>query len=124
MTTYAEKKALRDQGLTYREIGKQLGISYQAVYSGLYIECEGDYFREQTKQTCVFHGLREWMNENRVGLAELCRRIGDTGKRTTYSRIRKALRGYSILSKNDIDEILRVTGMKYEEVFGGAEDGN
>lgn len=123
MATYAEKKALRDQGLTYREIGKRLGISYQAAYSGLYMESEGDYFHELTEKTCVFTKLREWMNENRVGVTELSRRIGDTETKKTFLRLRRTLRGEARMLKDDIDEILRVTGKSYEEMFGGTNDG-
>ena len=117
MATYAEKKALRDQGLTYREIGKRLGISYQAAYSGLYVESEGDYFREATEKTCVFPKLRDWMNENRVGIRELCRRVWGYADSTTYTRTRRALNGTAEVTMEFINRTLKATGLTYEEIF-------
>ena len=119
MATYAEKKALREQGMTYREIGEKLGISWQAAHYGIGRDRDGDWFHPMTEKNCVFPGLRKWMNENRVVAAELSRRIG-RDERNGYAKLLRVLRGEQQITKDGIDDILRVTGMKYEEAFADA----
>lgn len=118
MVTREEKKRLRDQGMTYREIGKVLGISYQAVYQTLENEMTGDWFRTVTPKRCIYPKLRAWMNDNRVSVIELIRRIGGNPSETRYNRVARSLNGNARMTKETIDEILAVTGMTYEEAFG------
>ena len=48
MRTYEQKKALRDKGLTYREIAAELGVSHQAV-------AQAEHFTPTTWQQVLHH---------------------------------------------------------------------
>lgn len=101
--------ALREKGLTYEEIGDIFGISKQAVHEALNKPRDG--FRETTVRRVKYVGLRNWMLNNRVSLAELERRCGDS------CRMRRSLVGPYEPSKRNIDAILKITGLTYEECF-------
>lgn len=121
MATRAEKQALRDQGLTYEEIGRELGISTQAVWQAIGGRDESKFY--VFKPTgCVFPGLRRWLNANRVSRRELMRRMGRAPVASSMTRLSNKLAGRTQLRKSDIDAILAVTGMTYEEAFGGGEE--
>jgi hypothetical protein len=109
---------LREQGLTYRDIAARLGVSYQAVAQ--VCAKQGDaQFRKIKPDGCVYPVLRNWMNENRVSRQELYRRMHDgepcIGKAPYV--IRDRLTGRSLWRMDEIDRLLDVTGMTYEELF-------
>lgn len=118
MNRAEEFSALRQQGLTYREIADQYGVSYQAIAQqlrGSYHSC----FRGVSKEKVVFDGLRDWMNDNEVGMMELMHRFhGHFVGGSSAANLREKLRGVRELKKSDIDELIRVTGLSYEELFG------
>lgn len=118
MNRAEEFSALRQQGLTYQEIADQYGVSYQAVAQqlrGSYHSC----FRGVSKEKVVFDGLRDWMNDNEVGMMELMHRFhGHFVGGSSAANLREKLRGVRELKKRDIDELIRVTGLSYEELFG------
>lgn len=119
--TKAEKIALREQGLTYRQIADRLGISTQAVAQVL-SKRQPSRFRLVAEEGCVYVGIRNWMNENKVGFTELVRRCGLQTAGGTYPRWRSYLTGQCDPPKRTIDKILRVTGLTYEEAFGRVDD--
>lgn len=116
MSTLEEKKALRDQGLTYQEIADRLGISRQAVNMSL-AGYNPRLFRHVTETGCIYPNLRRWMNDNKVSPRELTRRIGYEPFQGNIVRTENRLRGSLEMKKSFIDGVLRVTGMKYEEAF-------
>ena len=116
MSTFEEKRALRAQGLTYRQIAERLGISHQAVASSLSKSTEAT-FRFITSDRCIYEGLRAWMNNKKISVAELSRRLTRVPHTEAQNRLAKKLRGCSELKKNDIDKIIYITGLKYEELF-------
>ena len=63
-----------------------------------------------SKNKVKYVGLRDWMIENCVTVAELERRCGNL-------RMLASLTGKSNPSKYTIDAILQVTGLTYEECF-------
>ena len=118
MSKAEEMEALRAQGLTYREIADKFGCSYQNVAQQL----RGSYhsaFRGVNKEKVVFDGLREWMNDNRIGMMELMKRFhGHFIGGNSATNLRDKLRGIRELKKRDIDDLIRITGLTYEELFG------
>lgn len=117
MSTQAQKKALRDQGMTYQQIADALGISHQAVAQTL-SRYNANHFKIVTPSRCAYKGLREWMNENKVHVAELCRRCGYTPTTVNTTRLKKFLTGEYDIRKSYIDQILQITGLSYEQAFG------
>lgn len=116
MATIAEKRALREKGLTYTEIAKELGISRQAVAQVLGKEQKA-HFRPWTSDRCIYVGVRNWLNENRITMAELIRELGLVRNPALYDRYRRYLDGRTELRKHTIDKLLEITGLTYEEAF-------
>ena len=116
MSTYEEKKALREQGLTYRQIADILGCSTQAVSYTL-SKYNPNHFRLIQVNGCKFPNLVKWMNDNKVGYKELTIRMGYIPNSNMARKIADRVRGKSEINKKDIDKILSVTGLSYEEAF-------
>ena len=68
MAKFEEKVKLREQGMTYAQIADKLGISKQAVAQAL-SQYNPKQFRFIKETTCIYKGLREWMNKNKVSVA-------------------------------------------------------
>lgn len=120
MSKREQMQALRDQGMTYQAIADEMGCSRQYVYQMIGTG-EGAQFRYITKEGCIYPGLRKWMNENLCGRTELLRRMGRFQWPRSAARLGTYLRGECEPSKSTIDDILKATGLTYEECFGGVE---
>ena len=105
---------LREEGLTYEQIGRVLGVSKQAAHQSL---VPRDGFRLSTVRKVKYVGLRNWMIENRKNISRLEKEIG---KERCLSN---CLTGKFEPRKKTIDAILRVTGLTYEECFKEDADG-
>lgn len=110
----------RKKGMTYQEIAAKYGVSYQAVAQAAGRHSPG-HFRVFTTKSCIYIGLRNWLNDNKVSRAELMRRMNVSIGGKTTDRIGRILRGDTYPNKNDIDLLLKVTGMTYEELFAEEE---
>lgn len=117
-THKAEEYAkLRAEGMTYRAIADMYGCSYQNICQHL-AGIGAEHFRAFTEKRCVFDGLREWMNANECTTAELLRRLyGRNPPTATNTRWAKIMQGKTELRKQDIDNLIRVTGRSYEDLF-------
>lgn len=120
MTKREQMQALRDHGMTYQAIAEEFGCTRQYVYQMIGTG-EGAHFRLVTKDGCIYPGLRRWMNENLCSRQELLRRMGRIAWPNSAARLTAYLRGYCEPSKRTIDDILKATGMTYEECFGGVD---
>ena len=107
-----------EQGMTYAEIGRAEGISRQRVFQ-IIGGRQKPHFRELTEKECVYIGIRNWLNEHRMSRAKLAREMYGYYHTTKVPVVNGALMG-SDTSKHTIDAILRVTGLTYEQAFGGA----
>lgn len=116
MATFEEKMALREQGMTYREIAKELGISHQAVSQTL-AKSKESQFKKLKPEKCVFVGLRNWMNENKVSIGELTRLCGILPQPNSRIRFSHYLKGENEMRMGTIEKILEITGLTYEEGF-------
>lgn len=106
----------RRKGLTYQEIAAKYGVTYQAVAQAAGRHSPG-HFMVFTKKGCVYTGLRNWLNENRISRAELIRRMNlSVGGRNT-DRVCRILRGETRPNKDDIDLLIKITGLTYEVLF-------
>ena len=111
----------RLKGKTYQEIATQFGVSYQAVAMAIGKHHPG-HFKPVTHKQCVYPNLRRWLNENKVSQAEFLRRIGKAIGGRNYEKVRCWLSGKSYPRKQDIDLMLKITGLTYEELFYREED--
>lgn len=113
--------SMRENGMTYREIAEKCGCSYQNVAQAL-ANRKVVRFRHFTEKSCAYPNLRKWLNDNRVCTDELLRRIyGHNAGGNTRQRYVEILKGRVDPKKSDIDSLLRVIGMTYEELFAPME---
>ena len=106
-------RAMHEKGFTYEEIGNLLGVSKQCAWEAATKSKNG--FHESVIRKVKYEGLRNWLLDNRVNLSELERRCGGC-------KLRCVLYSGHDPSKKNIDAILRVTGLTYEECFKEVEE--
>lgn len=106
-----------EKKMTYQQIADAMGVS--KAYVGLLLKevVKNPRFHPIGEDRLPYPRLVKWMNDNQVTHIELARRMGYavTGSPTIYltEKIRKGT-----LRKNDIDKLLKITGMSYEKLFG------
>jgi hypothetical protein len=107
---------MRRDGHTYAEIAEEFGVSKQRVYQ---LIGQGDkrYFHTVSEKRCIWKGIREWMNDNRIGVSPLVRKMYGNANPTSQNRISGYLAGEIELRKEMIDILLDITGLTYEEAF-------
>ena len=105
MTKSEIYRAERATGKTYRKIAELYGVSYQNVQQA----CA---WKPSEYGSCIYPQIKKWMNDNRVKLPEMAKRMY-----VTDSSLRSALNGSASLKKEYIDALLALTGMTYEELF-------
>lgn len=105
-----EAYRMRLCGATCQEIADKFGVTRQRINQII----PGRRSKlEQAVNSCVYHGIANWMQENECGYAVLERKTG-----LARAVICNALTGKCSPTKKTIDSILRVTGLTYEEAFG------
>lgn len=112
----AQMVAMHERGMTNPEIARELGCSLQNVAQILCKEGKA-HFRPYSSERCIYIGLRSWLNKNRIGIAELCRRKYGRQGGNEASHFRERLCGKRTLTMYDIDFFRELTGMSYEELF-------
>lgn len=106
---------MHKQGMTYAEIGQKMGISRQRVFQLIGDTRKGSH-KLITEKECVYVGIRNWTNENKISRTALTRIINGTFHASKYERLIRVLKGVDC-HKHNIDKILKVTGLTYEEAF-------
>ena len=95
------------QHYTYKEIGEMFGVSRQAVWSCISRYMSDDKVNIREKSV-VYPGLRNWMEENRVKVADLEKAVGRP--------IREGLKKGN-LGQEEIGAIINITGLTFKELF-------
>ena len=106
MSKSEQYMALREQGMTYDAIAKRYGVTRQAVQDSISRHKNRTTYIKPT--TVIFPGLRQWMTEHHVRVAELERRTG--------RHLRQALSAGRISNQSN-ERILAATGLTYEQAF-------
>lgn len=107
---------LRSAGKTYKAIANELGVTTQYI-AQVCGKCDSGRFRLLTEEKVMYPNLRKWMNDNKVSKKCLTIRMGYTPMPGNVQRIGGYLSGKSDPPKKVIDLLLKVTGLKYEEMF-------
>lgn len=108
---------LRDKGYTLEQLAKKYGISRQRVH---YIVGKTDerWFTYVTPERVTYPNLRAWMNDNKVSVAELCRRVYGALHPSQQHRLGRCLKGNADnLRFCEIKNLVEVTGLTFEELF-------
>lgn len=106
MSKIEQYMALREQEMTYDAIAKRCGVTRQAVHDSISRHKNRITYIKPT--TVIFPGLRQWMAEHHIRVAEL--------ERITGKHLRQALKTGHI-SNQSIELLLAVTGLTYEQAF-------
>ena len=112
---------MKNEGKTYQAIADEFGISKQRVQQ-LIGTRDARYFRHIKKTACIYKGIRTYLNDNKISVAEFVRRVYGCYHPVYMSRIMSKLRGSNDIQKRYIDKILEVTGLTYEVAFELEED--
>jgi len=116
-----EMQLLRDEEhQTYAEIAAKYGISRQRV-AQMIGRWNPYHFQYVKPNSCVYVGLRNWMNEHRVSRAEIIRRMGLAYNPTTAHRFACKMCGNQPFTIDEIEFLLHLTGLTYEQAFGSKE---
>ena len=112
---------LYNEGKTYEEIGNKFGITKQRVYSylGKRKDC---LFRTIKPEQCIYKGIRNWMNENRISFSELPRLIYGHSNPNQRLQVKERLNGSVNFRKDFIDQVLRLTNLTYEVAFDKSKE--
>lgn len=111
--------AEHNAGMTMKQIAQKHGLSAQRVHQligGRTVETR-NWFKEITPEACIYPRIRKWMNENRITRAEFTRRLWGNGHPELQSRLGKYLKGQANPLMRNINRIIEVTGLSYEELF-------
>ena len=113
-------RAERENGLTYVEIAEKYGVSKQCVHQACGKHSPS---RFRYNNSCIYLGLRRWMNDNKISIGELLRRMDMVVHTSNYQSIQQKLLGRTEMKMSDIDKLIEITGMTYEELFREDKDG-
>lgn len=109
---------LRLSGKSYDEIGKLFGVSKQRVFQLIGGDERGRYtVNEVAIRKIKYLGLRNWMKDNRVSVAQLTRLIYGHANASTQTSTRLKIYGTSEMPKSFIDKLIEITGLSYERLF-------
>lgn len=113
---YELYRAERDKGLSYREIAEKYGVTYQNVA----IACgkhNPSRFRYHKENGVIYPNVRQWMNDNKISIAEALRRMGFSTSTNNSNMLSCVLRGKHNPRKEMIDKLIGLTGLTYEKLF-------
>lgn len=121
MSRYERFAPLRAQGLTYKEIAERCGCSTQNVQQTL-SRSDKKYFHPFNEKQVVYDGLRQWLNRNKMTIAELIRRkYGYRNGGNSHYYMTDRLSGKVKMNMDYIEFFLKLTGKTYEELFHNKE---
>lgn len=106
----------RDSGMSYKQLAEKYNCSHQYV-AKVCGKHNPIYFRHITEDGVIYPALLHWMNENKVSMSELLRRMNLQPHHNSANKLRACLRGDNLPNKAYIDGMLRATGMTYEQLF-------
>ena len=112
-----EMYRMRLEGKSYQVIADRFGVSRQYVHQLFGQKYKSEPYRNVNVQ---YTGLRKWMNELNYSVAKLARESGCTDNHS-YVTITSYLQGSPRMDIDSIREILRFTGLTFEEAFGVEE---
>ena len=112
----------RDKGLKYREIAEKYGVSRQWVASACG-KWQPSRFTPYDEKACRYENLRKWLNNEKLTRNELLRRLGLECHNKNYKRLLTILSGRCDFRKREIDKLIALTGLTYEQLFAEDEKG-
>ena len=109
-----EMFSMRLDGATFQEIGDKFGLTRQRVEQILKFG-EIRSHRSKVSEKCIYKGLSDYIDKEKITLSELAKMIGMKCKTTELAK--KRITGVRPFKINEIRKILKITGMTFEECF-------
>lgn len=104
-----------EKHMTYQQIANTMGVS-RAYIGQLLGSYNKSHFRIIQDGDIPYPRLVQWMNENQESIMMLNVEMGYASNGQNASRLKKRLVD-GTLRKNDIDKLIEITGMDYEDLF-------
>lgn len=104
-------KTMRKNGDSLQKIADSLGVSRQWIWVIIHRDDHVTY-QQKLLNRVIFPKIRNYLYKNRISITQfsaLCN--------VSYMTIYRGITGQTDILKRTIDQILRVTGMTYEEAF-------
>ena len=98
-------------GATYAEVGRKYMLSTETIRK-MFINILDRGTKSHSRVECIYQGLGDWCEKNGYTAHSLGKKLG-VGNGVMH----KAFREKGYLRKDNIDKILELTGMTYEECF-------
>jgi transcriptional regulator with XRE-family HTH domain len=108
--------ALRKKGMTYQEIADSMGVSKAYVAVLLDKTVKTSNFHIWPIELSPYPVLTQWMNDNQMTRQELAEKLGYSPSTSSCYIITKIMKTDKF-TKKEIDKLLELTGMTYEELF-------
>ena len=117
---HRQAQELRDAGWTCQAIADLLGVSKQYISQIL----RADEISYVPIRGICYPGLRQWLSAHRYGMPKLLDALGYqySGNASVY--LHKRLQGKTEFRISEIREILKLTGLTFEDAFSREEDKN
>ena len=104
-------------GMTCKDIAQKHGISVQAVYAACG-KVSRSRFHTYEREDCVWAGLRNWLNDNKVSRRELLHRMGLEYGSTNLVCLNDNLSGKKDMRFSFMRKMTAITGLTLDELFG------
>lgn len=112
----SQMRGMRNDGYTLQQIGDTFGCSREYVR-----QCLGNRSYSGTLKRTVeqipFIGLRNWIDENKISVAELCEKMGLSEANGSQTYLTTYIYGKHEFRKSHIDKLIEITNIPYEELF-------
>lgn len=108
--------ALRRKGMTYQEIADSMGVSKAYVAVLLDKTVKTSNFHIWPIELSPYPVLTQWMNDHQMTRQELAEKLGYSPSTSSCYIITKIMKTDKF-TKKEIDKLLEITGMTYEELF-------
>lgn len=111
-------KEMYNSGMTLLQIADKLGLTKQRVHQIVKKDSEITGFQLKKINMVLFPAIRDWMIGYKITLKEFCDTVSKTSNNElSANSVEKFLINESKTSVCLIQNILKVTGMSFEEAF-------
>lgn len=106
-----EAVRMRKDGMSYQEIADRFGVSRQAINA---LFRDGKRADQKPKNTHLikYIGIKKYLEKNRISIGKFSKMC-----RVDNTTMWRNITGQTDMLKRNIDKILLVTGMTYEQAF-------
>ena len=106
-----EAAKMRKKGMSYQEIADRFGVSHQAI-NVLFRDGKRVDRKPRNTHQIKYIGIKKYLETNRISIGKFSNMCG-----VNSTTLWRNVIGKSDMLKRNIDKILCVTGMTYEEAF-------